>query len=145
MYNTYEHAMHRRIPRAGLDAIDSADAAFATLALAVERPLRHETIVIVLDEARRGTAIVVVSGTAQPDSVVEVIECITHGAQREHIGSIVVGSVRPDEVGADARDIDRWLEMSEIAQDVGVDLLEWFVIGAAVRCPRDDLGEAPRW
>ena len=35
--------------------------------------------------------------------------------------------------------------MSDIAEHVGVELLEWFVFGNAVTCPRDRLGEPPRW
>jgi hypothetical protein len=147
-----QHAtFHRRLPRAGIDTIDDAGAALSTLLMALHRPLRAETIVLVLDESRRGRTIVVVTGTHDPDSVIEVVECLTQGM--EYPGAIVVGSVRPEAPDApDAApdpaacgDVDRWLEMSEIASLVGVELLEWFVIGRSVRCPRDELGEAPRW
>ncbi len=140
-----EHtAARRRLPRAGIDTIGDAASALATVALAIGRPLRDETIVIVLDEARRGRAIVVVSGTVAADSVIDVVECVTQGDGCEHIGAIVVASVRPD-AGIDPSDIDRWLEMSEIAELAGVELLEWFVIGRSISCPRDHLGEPPRW
>ena len=33
-----------------------------------------------------------------------------------------------------AADVDRWLEMSDIAEQAGVELLEWFVIGGDVTC-----------
>ncbi len=151
----------RRLPRAGVDSIDDATTALSTIGLALHRPLRHETIVLVLDETRRGRTIVVVSDTHQPDAVVEVVECITQGEGSEHVGAIVVASVRPAgaivssaEHGSsraecpdidDLSDIDRWLEMSEIASLAGIELLEWFVIGRSVSCPRDHLGEAPRW
>ena len=47
---------------------------------------------------------------------------------------------------ADAGDVDRWLEISDLAEDHGVDLLEWYVIGPdGASCPRDRLGEPPRW
>ena len=134
----------------------------ATLSLAIGHPLRHETIVLLLDGARRGRTIVAVSGTHDPDAVIEVVECVTQGIECEHLGAIVVASVRPpgavtghaDPSALDResdpdidldRDIDRWLEMSEIASLAGVEVLEWYVIGSAVRCPRDDLGEPPRW
>lgn len=139
-----EHTAVRRLPRAGIDTIDHPDTALATIAMAIARPLRSETILLLLDEARRGRAIVVVSGTTEPDQVIEVIECITQGEGCEHIGAIVVASVRPhgDEHPGD---VDRWLEMSDIASLAGVELLEWFVIGRTINCPRDRLGEAPRW
>ncbi len=144
--------VHRRLPRAGIDPIDDAATAFAMLAMSVCRPQRHETIVLLLDEARCGRSIVVVTDTVDPDAVVGVVECITHGLAGEDLGGIVIASVRPDEGppppgrGDDVDvDIDRWLEMSHVAGDVGVEVLEWFVIGRSIRCPRDRLGEPPRW
>ena len=64
-------------------------------------------------------------------------------------GALVVASIRPGR-GPMPGDVDRWLEASAIADDAGVDLLEWFVIdggaGAGTAwCPRDLLGEPPRW
>jgi hypothetical protein len=144
-----------RLPRAGIDPIDSHDAALATVAMAAHRPLRPETIVVLLDDARRGIALVVVTDTHRADDVLEVVECLTRPTARSgRVGAIVVGTVRP---GADASpgadgddrlpdpDIDRWLELTDIAERHAVQLLEWVVIGADVQCPRDDLGEAPRW
>ena len=146
------HPIHRRFPRAGIDIIDDADTAFALVAAAVHRPVRHETIVLVLDDARRGIAIVIVTDTETPDAVVGVVECLTQGLD-ERAAALVLASVRPGAAGnllidsacERGRDVDRWLEMSEIASLTGVEVLEWFVIGDTVRCPRDDLGEAPRW
>ncbi len=139
---------HRRLPRAGVDPIDDADSAFVTLSMAVHRPLRDETVVILLDDARCGVAIAVVTDTTSPDAAIEVVECLAdpcaHGGR---VAAMIVASVRPG--GTDpataAGDIDRWLEMSELAEQAGVELLEWFVIGRDVSCPRDDLGELPRW
>lgn len=136
---------HHRLPRAGLDPIDDAASAFATIALAVHRPLRDETIVLALDESRCGSAIVIVSGTDRPDDVLDVVECITQGVHGEQLGSIVVASVRSRRESSDGRDIDRWLEMSDIAALAGIELLEWFVVADSITCPRDALGEAPRW
>ena len=142
-------AVHRRLPRAGIDPITDSATAFAMLAMCVGQPRRHETIVILLDEARCGRSIVVVADTVLPDSVIEVVECLTHGLHAEDLGGIVVATVRPgesnpDEASLDA-DVDRWLEMSDVAGAVGVDVLEWWVIGQSIRCPRDRLGEPPRW
>lgn len=154
----------QRLPRAGIDPITSHDDALVTIAMAVHRPLRHETIVALLDDERRGIALVVVTDTTCPDDVLESVECLTRPTTHAgRAGAIVVGSVRPappgrSDVDRDTdrdvdrdvdrdtdRDVERWLELSEIAEGHGVELLEWFVIGSEVRCPRDDLGEAPRW
>ena len=141
-------AVHHRLPRAGVDTIDCAETALLTLAMAIQQPLRAETVSLLLDDQRRGIAVAVVSGTDQPDDVLEVVECFTRSATHGgRVASVIVASVRPvvaDEVTT-AGDVDRWLEMSEIAEQAGVELIEWFVITGDVTCPRDRLGEPPRW
>jgi hypothetical protein len=141
-------AVHHRLPRAGVDTISCAETALLALAMAIQRPLRAETVTLLLDDQRRGIAVAVVSGTHQPDDVLEVVECFTRSAAHGgRVGSIIVASVRPDrsDEATTSTDVDRWLEMSDIAEQAGVELLEWFVIGGEVTCPRDQLGEQPRW
>ena len=141
-------AVHHRLPRAGVDTISCAETALLMLAMAIQQPLRAETVTLLLDDQRRGIAVAVVSGTHQPDDVLEVVECFTRSAAHGgRLGSIIVASVRPEpgDESTTATDVDRWLEMSDIAEQAGVELLEWFVIGGDVTCPRDQLGEAPRW
>ena len=141
-----------RAPRAAVDPIDSPRSALALVDLALRRPLAHETVAIVLDEDRRGRTIVVVDGTRQADSILDVVERVAESiAATGRPGSIVVASARPGG-GPEPGDDDRWLEASDIADDLGVELVEWFVIGGDVpsvranaTCPRDLLGEPPRW
>jgi hypothetical protein len=144
--------LHHRLPRAEVDRISTPAAAIQMLAMSVHRPLRHETIVLALDAQRRGLAVVVVTGTRRPDDVLEVVEFLTAPATHDgQIAAIIVASVRPDApAGAGPgddldEDVDRWLEMSDIAEDAGVELIEWFVVGRRLTCPRDRLGEPPRW
>jgi hypothetical protein len=141
-------AIHYRLPRAGVDRISCAETALLMLAMTIQQPLRAETVTLLLDDERRGIAVTVVSGTHQPDDVLEVVECFTGSAAHGgRVGSIIVASVRPQlsDESTLATDIDRWLEMSDIAEQAGVELLEWFVISGDVTCPRDQLGEPPRW
>ena len=134
-----------RPPRAGVDPIDSAESALAVIALAIQRPPATETIALLLDHERRGVCVTVISGTSRPDDAIEVAECLAHtGAVTGRLGAIVLATVRPGE-GPLAGDGDRWLEMSDLTAAAGVDLVEWFVIGHAIHCPRDLLGEPPRW
>lgn len=161
----YEAPVHHRPPRAGIDPIGDAADALAALSLALHWPLRAETIVMLLDDERRGITLVVVSGTRRPDDVVEVIERLADpAAHGGRVAAIVAASIRPgagrndletDRVDDDHSDtyridadVDRWLEMSDLAAQSGVELVEWFVVGpdrADVSCPRDRLGEPPRW
>lgn len=137
----------RRVPRAGLDPIRSARAALGVVNLARSRPAACETIVVVLDADRCGRSIVVVEHTSEPNSFVEVVERLAWiaAAQLPSPG-LVVASVRPGGGVVDGDDC-RWLEASDAAESVGVELVEWFVIGdgAAPVCPRDLLADPPRW
>lgn len=139
-----------RPPRAGIDPVDSASAALAVLRLAVTRPLRSEVIVLVLDGERRGRTIVVVDGTEEPDAVIEVVERLADSlVSAQGDAALVVASVRPGGGPLDG-DEDRWIEATELAEQAGVELLEWFVISddtgpPTAWCPRDLLAEPPRW
>ncbi len=140
--------VHRRLPRAGIDPICDADTAFVTISMAVHRPLRHETIVVLLDDEHRGISLVAISGTRHRDAGVDVLDTLLDAVTHDGaVGAVIVASVRPsdDAVDDDGRDIDRWLEMSDLAEQRGIELLEWFVIADDVSCPRDRLGEPPRW
>jgi hypothetical protein len=139
-----------QVPRAGLDPIDNRAAALAIVDLAMHHPPTDETIALVLDADRRGRTVVVVDGTTDADAVLDVIERVAGSiATTGRPGCVVLATIRPGGGPLDG-DGDRWLEASELADDVGVELLEWFVVGAdtpSVRawCPRDLLGEPPRW
>jgi hypothetical protein len=135
-----------RVPRAGLDPIDGPVKALAVVRLAVHLPLEPETVVLLLDHERCGAVISVVNETYCPDDVLEVVECLTGAAAgTDRVGAVVVASVRPGADELDPRDPDRWLEMSDISELVGIELVEWFVLGRDTWCPRDLIGEAPRW
>ncbi len=137
-----------RVPRANIDPIKSPADALAVIGLAVSEPLTDETAVILLDHERRGMSVVVVDGTTDDDAIITVVECIADAAPDELCG-VVVATVRPHRRADDA-DIDTWLEASAVAEDAGTQLIEWFVISGEggsrhVECPRELLGEPPRW
>lgn len=136
---------HRGLPRAGVDEVDLTGVR-AVLDLAITEPLRHETIVVLLDHRRRGLAIVTVTGTIVPHAVLDVVELMVSApAHRDRVGAVVVASVRPGEPATDG-DIDRWLEMTDVAEQYDVELLDWLVVDeGGVSFPRDLLGEPPRW
>ena len=131
--------MHRT-PRGGVDPVDSADAALAVIRLAISRPLRSETIALLLESDLRGRTIVIVDGTEEPDSLLEVVERLVEAMASSSAdvatdGCLVLATVRPDG-GPEPGDGDRWLEASELAELAGVELLEWFVISTTPVRPR---------
>jgi hypothetical protein len=139
-----------RAPRAGIDPIDSPDAALAVIKLAMHVPLAAETIALVLDADHRGRTVVVVDGTDEPECVLEVTERLVESiATSGRTGALVLASVRPGGRPT-ADDGDLWFEASELAEAAGVELLEWFVVTddtgpPTAWCPRDLLAEPPRW
>lgn len=137
-----------RLPRAGVDPIDAESTALSVLHAAAAHPRRHETILILLDDARRGIGLIVVGDTVDGDAVVEVAERILHPTVHDgRVAAVIIGSVRPAGTShqSDLADADRWLDLDEMAGECCVELVEWFVIDDGVSRPRELVGAASRW
>lgn len=132
-----------RLPRAHVDTIDDAGArVLISSILAI--PRRAETVILFLDEERRGSIIVNVAGTDHPDAVHDVAEIAAAGGVACGNAAVVIATVRPERP-ADLDDAERWLDIDERLASVGVELVEWYVFGSGVTVPRDMIGEPPRW
>jgi hypothetical protein len=130
-----------RIPRGFVDPIESRADALAVLSLAA--PFGHDTIAILLDAERRGLGIFVVTGTIDPDAIFRIIDvCID--ARYTEVSGLVIATSRP---GGDIQpgDRERWNEAALQCAGGGVELVEWFVIGRRITCPRELVGDEPRW
>lgn len=139
--------VHRCPNRAASEPITDAGSAARILAAVIRRPLRDETVALLLDGERRGVAIVVVAGTVDDDAVLEVVELVTAPSAHDgRVAAAVIASVRPGRSSGASADVERWMELSDIVESHGAELVEWFVIDVeGVSCPRDQLGEPPRW
>ena len=135
-----------RVPRALIDPIDSADEALELVGFVMKHPPEPDTIAVLLDHERRGLTIFTVTGTTEPDAMFDVLDLIidARSSSGHRLGGVVLASVRP-EGGVEPADIDRWLEASDMAELAGIELVEWFVVGDDTTCPRDLLGQPPRW
>lgn len=140
------------LPRAGVDPIDSEEAALAVVSWAVGTPARAETLVVLLDRRRCGIAIVSVDGTHAADDVLHVARHVLDPAVgHDRVAAAVIATVRPGRhPGAGdadpSGDADRWLELDGIATDHGVALLDWFVLDdGGVSRPRDLVAAPARW
>lgn len=147
---------HHGVPRARIDPIRSAETALAMIGLVTTTPPRNETIVLLLDDARCGFGVVVVSGTDDNQAVLCVADCVLNlAAQNAEVAGVIIASVRtPCSIDSNSRaepsdctdaDVDRWLEMSDLADSAGVELVEWFIVARDITCPRDLIAEPPRW
>jgi len=138
------HAYHH-VPIARVDRIDSEDDALAVMSLAITRPFVAQTVAILLDDERRGRTIFSSPGTVDPDAMFEVLDHCMLSPDLEEFAAVILVTVRPNG-SIDPDDVDRWLEASDQCALLGLELVEWFVVCEdAVVCPRDLLGETPRW
>lgn len=144
-----------RAPQAHEDPIRTPAAALSVIELARAQPPRQEIIAFLLDDADRGMGVIVdLTEVRAPTDALLVVdflgECGECGTAVGPItaSSMVIASIRVDPpVGADLlADVDLWQRLSDLADDHGITLLEWFVISpTGVSCPRDILGEPDRW
>lgn len=132
------------VPRAGIDPIRCADDALAVLALGA--PYGNDTVMMLLDADRRGSSVLVVTDTVDPEALFRVIDvCIEAARAVPEVAAVILASSRP---GGDLErdDVHRWLEASDQCRAGGLVLVEWFVLGrSGPRFPRELLGEPARW
>jgi hypothetical protein len=122
--------------------------ALEVVLLAASTPLRAETVVVLLDDTHAGTTCFVVSGTDDPDDVVDVARFVSELAERsDAVHAVVLASMRPTPLPAEpARsDLDRWLELLDAFDEVGVELIDWFTIGDDVTSLRRAVGMPLLW
>ena len=116
--------------------LTDAAAALHIVALAASVPPQPETVVLLLDDAHVGRTCVVVDGTTQPDDVIGVASLVAEAvAHSSEVHAVVLATLRPARgrrrrppADAGDADVDRWLELLDLFDEVGVDLLDWFVV-----------------
>ena len=123
------HTLHH--PSAPPARLTDAVAALQLVDLAISRPLRSETVVFLADDSHLGHTCFIVSGTSAVDDVLDVAALVVEVAERSPaVHAVVLATVRAAEPIASARsDLDRGLELLELFEAAGLELLDWFVIG----------------
>jgi hypothetical protein len=126
--------------------VRSAGAALFLLGLALSGPPGPKTLAFMLDDHGMGGLVIAFEDVESPDAVLHIVDVMSLAGERvAAVASLVVASVRPGG-GIVPGDLDRWLEASTLCAERGLQLTEWFVIGdMGPMCPRDLLGEPPRW
>ena len=107
-------------PSAPPARLTDAVAALQLVDLAISRPLRPETVVLLADDAHLGHTCFIVSGTSAVDDVLDVAALVAEVAERSPaVHAVVLATVRPAEpIGSSERsDLDRGLELLELFED----------------------------
>jgi hypothetical protein len=143
--NMFDSPPMRSIPRAHRDPLRTSLDALLLIMLLLEADAHDETMVLVLDDERRGTAVMRVTGTGDPDSLLGVVDHVTETsrASPDAAGLILVSARASSAISVD--DLRRWHEADASCTDADLDLIEWFVVSNEVSCPRELCGIAPRW
>jgi hypothetical protein len=134
-----------KLPRAHIDPVETPFDALRLILMMVSAKASAETIVLTLDDRRCGVSITSVSGTDDPDAVLGVIDALAESARASlETASLVVASVRPNgafEIG----DLARWHEADRSCAESDIELVDWFVLGSSISCPREFCGVPARW
>lgn len=139
------HPFTQRLSKTPADTVSDPWAALLLIDAFVSAPRQPEIVALLLDHERRGMTSLKVNDIGDPESVLGVADSIvTRRDQNERFGAIILASVRPG--GSDELDdVERWLTLDETFASAGIELIEWFVLGRSISCPRALLGEPNRW
>jgi hypothetical protein len=124
------HTLHH--PSAPPARLTDEVATLQLLDLAISRPHRSETVVVLADDAHLGHTCFIVSGTSAADDVLDIAALVLEVAERSPaVHAVVLATVRPAEpyTALERSDRDRGLELLELFEEGGLELLDWFVIG----------------
>lgn len=134
-----------RPPLAGVDPICNERVALALIRLVTSPFPVYETIAVLLDHERRGISILSVANTECPDSILTVTDRVVETASRcDEVDGVLIASIRPG-AGDELDDLERWFTIDDELERVGVELVEWFVLGTGVSLPRTLVGARSRW
>lgn len=115
-------------PHSAAVPLTGPEDALSVVFAAVSEPERHETVLLLLDHAHRGLGCIVVTGRGPLSALTDVVEELA--LQEPALCGFVLATVRP---GAgylpDARDERAFHDVRTRLDVLGVDLVDWFMIG----------------
>ena len=131
------------VPRAHRDHITSATQALSVFSLAISRPLRPETLVLMMSHDHRGIGLIALNTGGDLRSLIDHIvgKCAAENSAR----AVAIASVRT-KLQSQLHCSIEWTKASEICQRAGVQLVDWFVVGRhGVNRPRIIANELDVW
>ena len=113
------------VPRAQLDPIKTFSEKLSVFALAITRPLRHETLVLCCDHQQRGVGLFAIDTKLK---LIEFIDRVIGAAS--NIESATNLTLLSSRSGAGRQDTDtsQFFMAKNRCQDAGLVLSEWFLV-----------------
>ncbi len=131
------------VPRAHRDHITSATQALSIFSLAIARPLRPETLVLMMSDDHRGIGLIAMNTGDDLRSLIDHI--VGKCAAENSATAVAIASVRP-QLQSQLHCAIEWTKASEICQRAGVQLVDWFIVGrSGVNRPRISANEPDAW
>lgn len=131
------------VPRAHRDPISSATQALSVFSLAVTRPLRPETLVLMMSEDHRGIGLFAVN--SGNDLGLLINDIVGRCAAENSARAIAIASVRPNWQSRSDCAIE-WTTASDICERAGVQQVDWFIVGRSrVLRPRTFVHKSDAW
>lgn len=129
------------IPRPLVDPVSTFPEALGIVALAAGRPLRHESVVLVLDSRRRGLGL---HRTGTPDAHLAHEVAAVCSRTPAALGAFVVTFRPGSPVGLD--DPGLFEQLRHVLHSTGHHLIDWVVVGrGGFWCPRILTDVADPW
>lgn len=131
------------VPRAHRDPITSATQALSVFSLAITRPLRPETLVLMLSKDHQGVGLFALNSGGNLHSLINHI--IGRCAAEDSARAVAIASVRP-QLHSQFHCTVEWTMASELCRRAGVQLVDWFIVGRhGVDRPRIITSEPDAW
>ena len=113
------------VPRAQLDPITTLTEKLSVFALALSRPLRHETIALCCDHQQRGVGIFAFDSKLKLTQIIERVIGAAIGI--DSTTTICLLSARQG-AGQDATDASQFFMSKNRCLDAGLELTDWFLV-----------------
>lgn len=130
-------------------AIRCADDAIQTLVLATSGGEADRDVVACVGADRQPLILITLDHPGRPHDLEAALDTVLGAviATEPVVDAIFLGSSRPHcEPGPTPQDEDQWRRMADACADVGVELLDWFLLCEGATCSvAEGLVPGPRW
>ena len=133
-------------PRRAGQALRGPREALDVIMFAAASPPRPETICLLLDPAHRGLTVVIVEGARADHDLLGLAELLLAASvDSGAVGAVVLATVRPDRSHRPSGDDElRWFDLRARFDEMGVELLDWFVLSGGLASSLCELTDSRR-